>query len=70
MATTQRLIACDAFEDNVTNEIEITFQGQQRDGFLLMVGEKMLCYINSCPHTGATLNWNPNRFLDVNQEFI
>lgn len=22
-------------------------------------------YVNSCPHTGASLEWEPNRFLDA-----
>ncbi len=27
-------------------------------------------YINSCPHTGANLEWQENQFLDMDNSFI
>lgn len=70
MATTHRLCANNALIDNSTLEINIEINKHTHPGFLLVTDKKVFCYINSCPHTGATLNWNPNQFLDVNQEFI
>lgn len=27
-------------------------------------------YLNSCPHTGATMEWQPNHFLDFEERYI
>jgi nitrite reductase/ring-hydroxylating ferredoxin subunit len=40
------------------------------EGFVVRCGERVTAFVNSCPHTGATLNWNPHQFLDVAGEFI
>ncbi len=31
---------------------------------------KILSYLNRCPHTGVNLEWVPHQFLDRNNEFI
>lgn len=28
------------------------------------------CYLNQCPHRSVQLNWRPNKFLDINREYI
>ena len=33
-------------------------------------GEHVTAFVNSCPHTGVSLNWSPHQFLDVEGEFI
>lgn len=38
--------------------------------FLVRRGGQVYAYRNSCPHTGAPLDWTPDRFLDVEEEFI
>ena len=30
--------------------------------FVVMKGDAIRCYINSCPHTWVTLNWSPDQF--------
>ena len=70
MATTHYLFSDNALKENTTQEVNVVFKGEKYEGFLLAVDKTVKCYINSCPHTGATLNWNPNQFLTVNQEFI
>lgn len=37
--------------------------GQAWYGFIVRKGEAVFAYANSCPHTGAMLNWAPDRFL-------
>ena len=27
-------------------------------------------YLNRCPHTGISLNWQPHQFFDITQEYI
>ena len=38
--------------------------------FLVRDGEQVFAYSNSCPHTGATLEWMPDKFLDLEKIFI
>lgn len=33
--------------------------------FAVRRGERVFVYVNSCPHIGLPLNWNPDRFLTV-----
>lgn len=47
---------------------------ETRDGpaecFLVRRGDCVRAYLNSCPHTGAPMEWVPNQFLDVHGELI
>ena len=38
--------------------------------FLVRRGDGVYAYRNNCPHTGAPLDWAPNRFLDMEGELI
>ncbi len=40
------------------------------DLFVVRHGDQVRAYRNSCPHTGAPLDWMPHRFLDLDGEFI
>lgn len=40
------------------------------DIFLVRQGDTVRGYINSCPHTGAPLDWMPDRFLSLDGEHI
>lgn len=41
------------------------------EGFLLREQDRTLrAYKNSCPHTGAPLNWTPDQFLTTNGRYI
>ncbi len=40
------------------------------DIFLVRQGTAVQAYINSCPHTGAPLDWVPDRFLSLDGEHI
>ncbi len=44
-----------------------------REGVPLFVVHKagtLAAYRNACPHTGAPLEWMPDRFLDMDNSFI
>lgn len=32
--------------------------------------DRFYAYENSCPHTGVTLNWQPDQFLDITSQHI
>jgi nitrite reductase/ring-hydroxylating ferredoxin subunit len=38
--------------------------------FLVADGGAVRAYVNSCPHTGAPLNWLPNQFLSLDGRHI
>lgn len=38
-------------------------RGQDWYGFVVRKDSGVFAYANSCPHTGAMLNWGPDRFL-------
>ena len=38
--------------------------------FVLRRGKDVVAYVNSCPHRGTPLDWQPDRFLDVSGRFI
>jgi len=40
------------------------------DILVVRQGNRVYGYLNSCPHTGASLDWMPGQFLDRHREFI
>lgn len=40
------------------------------DFFIVRKGEEIFGYINSCPHTGVNLDWQPDQFLDLTGQQI
>lgn len=46
-----------------------TSQGEQ-EGFVIRLAGEVRAYINSCPHTGVTLNWSDEQFFDIDHKFI
>lgn len=38
--------------------------------FVVRKDDKVAAYRNSCPHTGAPLEWLPDQFLDLDNSFI
>ena len=48
------------------------FQLEQFDltFFIVRKAGDIHAYVNSCPHTGAPLNWQPDKFLNYDQDLI
>lgn len=38
--------------------------------FVVRKGQQVYAYLNSCPHTGVALEWQPDQFLDLENNFI
>ena len=38
--------------------------------FVVRKDDQLYCFRNSCPHTGAPLNWQGDKFLSFDQRFI
>jgi nitrite reductase/ring-hydroxylating ferredoxin subunit len=47
--------------DNISPAIEI---------FVVRQANSFFAYINSCPHTGVTLNWQKDEFFDLQNQYI
>jgi nitrite reductase/ring-hydroxylating ferredoxin subunit len=50
----------------------LRLEGDGDSGEILLVrrGDQVFGYRNSCPHTGAPLDWQPHRFLDAGGQLI
>ncbi|MEA5446534.1 Rieske (2Fe-2S) protein [Gammaproteobacteria bacterium AB-CW1] len=58
-----KVCSLDELADPGAKEFEFeTAQGKDY-GFLVCRDGQVSAYVNSCPHTGAALNWAPDRFL-------
>lgn len=65
-----RLCHISELEDSVSRGFECEADG---DGISLVVirqQQRIFGYINSCPHTGASLEWLPHQFLDISGSYI
>lgn len=38
--------------------------------FVVRVGDRVYGYRNACPHTGAPMEWQTHRFLDLSGQYI
>ena len=41
-----------------------------KDIFVVRRGEAVYAYMNSCPHTGSPLDWQPDQFLNLDRTLI
>ena len=46
------------------------WRGEQLEGLVVQRDAQVFAYVNSCPHTGAPLDWLPDQFLDSEGAFI
>jgi len=48
----------------------ITHAGHTVEGILLHWAGHWYGYRNECPHTGVNLNWLPDQFFDLQQQYL
>lgn len=65
MSDDKPLIELAEVPDGQSKGFKVYHGGEMLDGFLVREGDTVYAYINSCPHTGAPLDWTPDQFLDV-----
>lgn len=67
-----RTVVCqlDALNDPDSRGLVMDVNGQLRDVFIVRLGQQVFAYLNSCPHTGAPLDWMPDQFLSLDKDYI
>ena len=64
------LCAIDDIADPGSRAFELNYRGSVIDIFVVHVNAVVRAYVNSCPHTGVNLEWQQDRFLDLDKAFI
>jgi nitrite reductase/ring-hydroxylating ferredoxin subunit len=65
-----RLCRFDELEDPGSKAFCLNARGETTEILVVRHNYRVYAYRNSCPHTGATLDWVPGEFLDRQREFI
>jgi len=67
----ERLCHLDEIEDPGSRGFTVEIPGKEALSlFVVRKGDVLRAYRNSCPHTGAPLEWVPHQFLDLGGAFI
>ena len=70
MASGRAICRFEELDDPGSRGAAVTIAGQLQDIFVVRRGSNVYAYLNSCPHTGAPLDWTPDRFLDLDGAHI
>ena len=57
-------------EDPGSKSFEIKIKRKIQSIFLVHKNGEFFAYYNNCPHTGATLEWQEDQFLDLDKALI
>jgi nitrite reductase/ring-hydroxylating ferredoxin subunit len=68
--STHRLCAVNEIPDGDSIEFMVPFQGRDRSLISVRKDGEVYLYLNSCPHTGLTLDFTPNQFLNLEKTHI
>jgi nitrite reductase/ring-hydroxylating ferredoxin subunit len=74
--TEDKFYICDLEELSENTDQEITSKGIKTgetfypSHFLVKKNRELFVYKNSCPHTGAPMEWKPDQYLDFENAFI
>ena len=57
-------------EDPGSKSFEVKIKRKMRDIFVVHKEGNFFAYYNKCPHTGASLEWQEDQFLDMDKALI
>ncbi len=69
-AAGERLCPLASLSEPGSRGFEVEIDGAMRPIFVVRRGNEVKGYLNSCPHIGAELNWQPDDFLDADRRYI
>lgn len=67
---TEPPIACNTLLEGQTRACVVTRDGGPRQLIVVRSADRIRAYLNSCPHQGVRLDWQPGVFLDVAGEHL
>lgn len=70
MPEIHQLCSLDSIPENETRGFTVETASGSRQILIIHHGGKIYGYLNRCPHTGATLDWMPDQFLDITGKLI
>ena len=56
--------------EDAAKEFSLTQYDPPVELFVIRKGQRFYAYLNHCPHTGVNLNWMPDQFFDIDNEYI
>ncbi len=68
--TWYKICETQSFAQQISQGFEFTLNQQNYHLFIIKQNQQYYAYQNQCPHTQAPLNWQPNVFLDSNEQYI
>lgn len=57
-------------EDPDSKSFEVKINRKTQSIFVVHKNDEFFAYYNHCPHTGASLEWQEDQFLDLDKELI
>jgi nitrite reductase/ring-hydroxylating ferredoxin subunit len=57
-------------EDPGSKSFEVNIKDKTESVFVVHKNGEFFAYLNQCPHTGASLEWQQDQFLDLDKELI
>lgn len=72
IGATSRQLLCRLQEipDGYSKGVSYTSVSGEHELLLVRRGDEVFAYENSCPHTGVTLNWQPDEFMSFDAAYI
>ncbi|MDH5544213.1 MAG: Rieske 2Fe-2S domain-containing protein [Gammaproteobacteria bacterium] len=64
------LCAMSELQENTPRGFSLGDDPDTQDVFLIKRDGQVYAFKNSCPHTGATMNWLPDAFMDMEGFYI
>ncbi len=65
-----RLCPLTSLPDQSARGFSILWQSKELELLVVREGARIHAFVNSCPHTGAALDWVPHQFLDAEGKHI
>jgi len=64
------LLNADEFVEGECKTFRLADGAYEKECFIVFKDNEFYAYENSCPHTGAPLDWMPNQFLSLDKMHI
>ena len=70
MSQEKKIFSIDEINDPGSKGLNIDLNGESLELFIVKKNSQITVYENSCPHTQGPLDWTPDQFLDLDNNYI